>query len=77
MIAITLRLVLVPEPEEIGYIVADDVVSEKVVHELRKMSKKTKDAENRKFEYMNATTETDSVGKGGRKQPNSASKNKK
>ena len=40
MIAITLRLVLVPEPEEIGYIVADDVVSEKVVHELRKMCKK-------------------------------------
>ena len=42
LIALTLRLILVPEPEEVGYIVTDEVVNEKALLELRKIMRKSK-----------------------------------
>ena len=43
ILALVLWLLLVPDPQEMGFIVADEVLKEKVGEELRNMISKTKE----------------------------------
>jgi len=67
VIAACLWLFLVPQPEEIGYIVTEEIINEKAALELRRMLRKTKDVHNRNVDDhldMNGTEESAS-GAGG------------